>query len=238
MSDQTSNVIGLWGLIAAVALGSANARAEEQDAEKTFTVESVETQVLDEETGGVLDSRVKFMPTLPLLRGRTGFGAGDLASITEIINVGKEIWEIVVENKAVVDIASERATAIPTGVSDWRKMPGWKAPQARLFRMSFKNFYGATVVDFTYRVLFTPGGTLNGRGKYLTGMTILPAKIWAAWGFTFRSRGSIPSIMNANTTRDPLAAAELQLTWSVESLTQQHGSASFYVRGDGHFQQL
>lgn len=228
------SALALVSVVASASAVSVHAAETHQD-ENYFTLGSVETQVLDEQTGSVLQEQMAFLPAPEALP----IDLGGIGSATEVIQVGKQVWDIVVANKPVVDASSERVSALPPGINDWRGMHGWKAPQSRTYRVAFKNLYGGTMIDFTYQVLFTPGGTLNGKGLYLSNMTILPANLFVAWGYTFRSRGSVPGIMNAGSAVSPMAAAQMQLTWSVDTVLAHHeGTSSFYVRADGTFQQL
>lgn len=159
--------------------------------------------------------------------------------LTDIVNLGKSIWQVVVDNQPVVDVSTQSASALPGRTSDWRSMQGWKSPRSLTYRMTYKNLYDMTVVDFSYRLLFTYGGNVGGKGQYLTNVTIVPANVNVTWGFKFSATASVPSITNAGTQQSPIAAAELLLSWKVTTVLQhEQTSSSYYVRGDGYFQEL
>jgi hypothetical protein len=102
-------------------------------------------------------------------------GAADLSSvldpITQIINVGKQVWAVIVSSKPVVNAqTSDVANAVPA--ANWQQLSGWSAPQTRAFDLPFKNGFGMTLVDFKYNVIYTYGGNLNNAGHYLSGVTL------------------------------------------------------------------
>ncbi len=163
----------------------------------------------------------------------------DVSDITNIINIGKQIWAIVEANKPVSNITTNQATAVPKGVTDWTSLAGWQAPQSHTYQTSIKNTYGITVIQFSYRVMFTPGGTFRGKGHYLANVTVDPANVYVAWGYTFNAQVTIPSITNAGTTASPTAAAEILVKWDIDTILNHiEQSASYYARGDGTFQTL
>lgn len=159
--------------------------------------------------------------------------------LDRIINMGKKIWKIIEANRPVVDYRSDTANALPQGAVAWQQLESWDAPRARIFKVAYENLYGSEVVTFKFRVLYTANGRVNGKGRYLTNVTIVPHELNVAWGYTFNAQGTVPSVVNAGTSREPVAAMELLMKWSVDTvLRHSESSASFYVRGDGEFLNL
>lgn len=159
--------------------------------------------------------------------------------LDQILNYGARIWKIVEANKPVVNVKVATANALPAGTRDWRGYQGWQTPRSRVYRISYKNFYGINVVDFSYRVLYTYGGNVFGKGRYLTNVTILPANLSVAWGYKFDAESAVPSVLNAGTVANPVAAMELLMKWSVDTVVSHNQmTTSFFVRGDGEFVNL
>jgi hypothetical protein len=159
--------------------------------------------------------------------------------LDNIINIGKKIWTLVDANRAVVNISSDRANALPQGMGNWEAMQEWKTPNSKLFHINYTNFYGMNVVDFTFRLVYTYGGTVNGKGLYLTQIGVLPAELLVRSGYTFNVQASVPSITNAGTLEAPMAAAEVLVNWSLDNYAKHiEGSQSYYVRGDGYFENI
>lgn len=181
---------------------------------------------------------------LPAPTPASGAGIGGVTTdvgdanviVTDIINLGKQIWNVIAANKPVVNVQTDSANALPSGITAWDSLSLWQAPLTRQFTVTYKNLYGMTVVDFTFRILYTPGGTVGGRGRYLANVTIVPASLNVAWGYTFNADTTASGVTNAGTSQDPVAALTLGLRWSVDSVfDHQERTDDFYVKGDGSF---
>ena len=159
--------------------------------------------------------------------------------LDQIINMGKKIWNIIEANKPVVNVQTDVASALPEGARSWQSLSGWKAPQSRRYRVTYTNLFGVNVVDFSYLVVYTPGGNVGGKGQYLTHVTVLPAGVDVAWGYNFDMQAAVPSVTNSGTSTDPVGAAQLQLSWKVNTpLKHSQSTQSFYVQGTGAFMDL
>lgn len=160
-------------------------------------------------------------------------------AINNIVNTGKLIWSIIEANKPVVNVSTDIANAIPQASSTWDSLGGWSAPQTKLFHVSYKNGFGSSVVDFTYRVIYLYAGNVDGKGHFLNDVSIVPADLNVAWGYTFTAKATVPSVTNAGTKSDPIAAMELQMQWSVSTMVKSmEQTENYYIRGDGQFSSL
>lgn len=235
MRTKISVLVSLsLGMVAA-----ASANAAPQADRDYYTVDQVETHEISDQLSSDAPTPLPTaaMPVpLPKVNNPAG---GDGIDIGSIINVGKQIWDIVVSNQPVATIKLGTANALPKGISDWQDLAGWNAPQSRSFETNFKNVYGMNVVTFRYRVTYTAGGSYLGSGKYLTNVSVIPTYVNVAWGFKFDAEASVPNITNAGSAKAPLAAAEVLVTWTVHSVLSHQGESSgYYVRGDGLFQTI
>lgn len=159
--------------------------------------------------------------------------------LDQIINMGKKIWAIVEAGKPVVNTSWNSASAIPSGVTSWDQMGSWRAPVSRAYRISATNLYGVNVIDFTYRLTYTYGGSYKGIGRYLTNVSGRAENLDVAWGYSFDGSVEVPSVTNAGTSEDPVASMELIVKWKMSTvLKANEGSASYSIRGDGAFQEL
>jgi hypothetical protein len=100
--------------------------------------------------------------------------------LDKIINMGRKVWTIIEKNKAVANVNVNSASALPAGAKDWLGFENWQTPAAKTFTISYKNLYGINVVTFTYTVVYTYGGSYQGKGQYLTQITIIPNNIYVA----------------------------------------------------------
>ena len=218
-----------------------------KDDPKAFTIDESSIRIV--KLGPAVSPKQIGVPQKPKPGGKTppkgeepGAGGEDpFVFIDKIINLGKKIWEIVEANKPVVNIQTTYATATPKGVDHWTQLAGWKAPEGTVYGFSAKNAYGATVINVRYQVLRTCGGNYNGKGKYLTAVTIEPLTVDVMWGYKFNLNVEIPdsSIANAGTAENPIAAMQPLVKWTIASvLKESNGRSLYYLRGDGLFQEV
>lgn len=155
-----------------------------------------------------------------------------------IINLGKAIWPIIEAGRPVVDIRTDWANAVPQGVNTWENLAEWRTPISKSFSFKWKNL-GVRVIHFDYSVIFTPGGRLNGNGRYLANVSVIPAKVSVSWGYKFSAQAQVSGITNAGSSSDPIAALQLVLTWTIDTPLTHHQLASdFYMTGSGDFRQV
>ncbi len=174
-------------------------------------------------------------PTVPPFPG-TGTGGIDPGSI---ISIGEKIWEIIQANRPVVTGNYSALSAVPQGIKSWDELEGWSEPTVRIYKLVYTNVYKMKVVEFEYRVAYTTNGSYNGTGRYLSRVEIDPKTLNVVWGYKFNATGLVLNVTNAGTKANPLAAVELSLDWSVESVLKHMGqSVRYYIRGDGLFKNL
>ena len=156
----------------------------------------------------------------------------------QIIRWGKEIWKIIQDNKAVVNVESVTVHALPGGINCWDQLATWQVPKSKYYQVSYENVYGMEVVDVVYRLTYSYGGSFQAKGKYLANVSVAPAKIDVMWGFNFESTVKVPFTLNVGTQDDPVAGIELNIHWVVESLSRSEQSISLFVDGQGKISQL
>jgi len=236
MKKAFLSLVVLMAVFPLVAFGAVSLEKPAQVDAAYFTIQSVTVErVADdmEARGGYYPEPYEY-PTTYEFPAPTTPGTDGVVTIDQVFNYAKQIWDVVVANKPVVNVTRDNASALPKGLADWSMMSGWQAPMTQSFRVAYKNGWGVDVVDFTYRVSFVYGGAFNGKGRYITNATIVPKNLAVAWGFTFTAQATVPSVTNAGTLVDPVAAMELSMHWSVDSVLRHiETTENFYIRGDG-----
>lgn len=160
-------------------------------------------------------------------------------SLGLIVNIGKKIWNLVEAGKPAVTVTSQVAHAMPQGITCWQDLTGWMPPHSYSYRISYENKYGSKVVDFTYRLSYLYGGQVNGKGRYLAQVSIVPANLSVAWGFKFNAESSVPMVYNMGTKENPVAGMRVDIKWSVDSIVSHNEQVhSFGVDGNGQIKLL
>ena len=247
---RVSMAFGWLAGVLAVSAGAHSAKAALPADEAYFTLKAprVVVQEMEADDTSVRRSYEMVLPesetttsSAPTNGPTTGIEELDAAEVIldKILAIGRKIWNVVENNRPVSSFSTANASALPQGALSWQQLAGWQTPRSYVYRVTYENLYGIDVVDFSYRVVFTPGGSVAGRGQYLSNVTLLPNTIDVAWGYTFNANAAIVNTVNAGSNANPVAAMELLLNWSIETpLKSSKNSASYYVRGDGRFVDL
>jgi hypothetical protein len=171
--------------------------------------------------------------------GLAGDVGGALGEIGDIVNIGQSVWNIIETNKPVGNVSTNTANAIPASIQSWTELQGWQMPQTKTYMIAYKDSAHITMVSFTFKVLYTPGGNVNGVGQFLSGVTIVPADMTVVWGMKFAADVKVLNVTNAGSSATPIAAMQLQIHWTVDSIIDHIEAAQdFYIRGDGQFSEM
>lgn len=162
-------------------------------------------------------------------------------AIDKIVNLMEKIFGIIEKNQPVVNLNVNYANAVPYGTSHWTQLQGWSKPSTKRYAFSMKNAYGVDVVKVTYQVHFTHSGNFQGKGKFLTGVTVEPLNVETAWGYKVSLTAEVPdsTIANVGTHDDPIASMQVQLKWTVHTVIKDiQSKAIYYVQGNGLIQEI
>ena len=166
---------------------------------------------------------------------------GTLDTIDKVVNLAQKIWDIIAKNQPVVNITVNYANAIPLGITHWTQLQGWSKPGTRTYEFGMKNLLGMEVVKVRYQLHWTYGGNYQGKGKFLTGVTVEPLSVNTDWGYNVDLSAEVPdsTIANVGTTADPIASMQVQLKWKIHTIMKDaQEKAIFYVQGDGFVKEM
>lgn len=167
--------------------------------------------------------------------------AGSLVAIDSIVNIASKVWEIVQQNAPVVNIETKYATAYPRGVTAASQLAQWSRPKTYTYGFYAENIYGAAMIDCKYKVTYTYNGAYKGKGKFLTGVAVLPTVADVGWGYKLYMSASVPdsTIANVGTNKAPVAAMQLKLNWKMATVLKEiDGASVYYMQGDGFFEEI
>jgi hypothetical protein len=215
------------------------AQALTQQEQDYFTIDTVTVQEIPDESP--LSGRIKiyeYAQDLPI-PPQVSQAKQLEVEIDTIINIGKKVWDIVEAGKPVVNVQLNSASAMPAGIKGWQQLAGWQTPRSSTYRVHYTNLYTMNVVDFSYRVMFTYGGSYNGQGRFVTGATIVPAALDVAWGYSFKANVEIPTVVNMGTVQNPVGGIQMNVNWEVGTVIKNSQTrASYFVDGLGRLKQL
>lgn len=142
----------------------------------------------------------------------------------DIVALGEAIYELVKKGKPTNVTEYAPISVVPKDPAtkehvDPFDLEGFSMPQSRSFSVNIKNGWGREVVSFTYRVMYSYGGSYNGAGKYLTGVSIIPGSIKTSNGWQFNASMQLSGIMNHGSKADPVAGIMVTIKYQMNSMS-------------------
>jgi len=177
-------------------------------------------------------------PSTPASKPTTG-SLGKI-DINQIISIGEKVWDFVINNKPTADYKPLSGDIVPSGITSWTQLRWQKnSVVAKVYRVEFKNIFGGVAGSFDYRVSFIYGGSYQGKGKFIGRISVVPGNIQLHTDRSFTFHAELSNPLNFGTETDPIAGAQLLITWSTPTTTRyQMNSAEYVIYGDGDIQDL
>lgn len=151
----------------------------------------------------------------------------------EIIEIGKEIYQAIENNQPVIDVATDWAGVVPSGIGDWTTLSNWHGPQrSEMFSVASKE--GMLLTNFSWTFAWKYGGSYNGVGQYVTQAGIEVLDSYALLSERLDVNVTSANAMNYGTSANPIGG--LDVTVSVTSsgfLRQVTKNCTMSLRGDG-----
>lgn len=239
--------------VAALVLGQVSVQAStsaSEDSYKYYTIKRMVVEelksdqkgnetssVIQEKSYGKFDAFGRFNQVDPIER------AGRVIGIArDLVALGEDIYRLVIKGKPTVTTRYAPISIIPRVAGENVEIldtEGWRFPVKRTFRATYENLYGATVVDFRYSVVYSYGGSYDGKGAYLTSVQIIPESITTLFGFDFTANMKLGGFQNQGTRANPIAAATLLMDYTVSSVLKSITKVdTFHVNGKGQFRKF
>lgn len=169
------------------------------------------------------------------------FDLGDFITKGErLIAFGTKVWEIVKKGEPNLELKLAKPISVmPNDQGEnvaFTELESWSAPQVNSYFIEMKNMYGIALVSFKYNVAFQSNGSLNGNGKYITGLQVSATSVSVQWGVSFDAVSSLDSISNRGTFDDPIAGATMSLTYKTSTVFSKNvQTQKFHMTGSGEF---
>lgn len=165
-----------------------------------------------------------------------------IATGRELVALGEDIYRLVVKGKPQNITSYAPVSIIPkvgNSYVDIFDTENWSVPRKNTYEITYKNLYGMAVVKFRYSVIYSYGGTYNGKGAYITGAHMVPDSVMTSWGFTFSATMKLNGLTNLGTKENPVAGAVLAMEYTVETILQASlETDSYHITGRGGFKAL
>ena len=159
---------------------------------------------------------------------------GNSTILDKIVNYGSKVWAFIIDNAPKANVTTVQANALPAAMENWADLECWSEPTSRSYRVVYSNKLGVDVVDYTFKISYTYGGTVGGTGRYLNGVQVLPKHVGVKLFWSLDAEAQVPQVFNMGTKTHPIAGLEALIRWKVKSpLTYDEKTENYFVRGDG-----
>lgn len=177
------------------------------------------------------------------------FGVASIATAGEVIQVardlvalGEEVYTLVQKGKAVVNTTYAPVSVLPRvngRAVDAMDLAGWRMPVSRTMNVNYKNIYGMTMASIEYKLVFSYGGSYNGKGAYITNAQIVPSSVYAFYGVNFDVTMRLAGLTNHGSVANPVAGAMLQLHYKAGTfMNVRERNDTYQITGRGQIQKL
>jgi hypothetical protein len=162
-----------------------------------------------------------------------------IVTIDRMITTGQKIWDFVVSMKPDATYDTFKASVVPDGITSWTQLNKWSKPVSKIFRVEFTNSLGKYAGSFDYRITYFHSGSYKGKGKFIAQISVVPQNIQLKSDRTFKLKVEIASVINFGDDVDPIAGAQLIISWATPTTTRyEMNSAEYMIYGNGEFQDL
>ncbi len=190
-------------------------------------------EIPQETTGGIGGGGDTFKPDRLERTGKV------IAILRDIVALGEDIYKLVQKGKPtnVTDFAPISIVPKDPVSKEYIEpfdLEGFSMPTEKRYTAIVKNGMNKEVVHFEYSIVYSYGGSYNGKGKYLTGVQIIPSTIKTSYGWDFNATMKLSGIMNHGTKENPVVGAILVVKYQMNSLrTSFERNDSIHITGLG-----
>lgn len=168
----------------------------------------------------------------------TDDGSGKI-DIGKIIALGEKIWDFIISNKPTAEYPVFKTSVVPEGIKSWAQLKGWAKPVSKIYHVEFTNMFGGSGGGFDYRITYFYNGSLAGKGKFLGQLSVVPLNVSLHTDRSLKMNVELASVLNFGTEADPVAGAQIIVTWSTPTTTHyEMNSSEYMVYGTGEIQDL
>lgn len=172
--------------------------------------------------GGQTEPQPQPQPQAPTFEQKVERTGKVIQIARDMVALGEAVYELVKKGRPTNTTEYAPISVVPRDpISKQHVEPfeleGFSMPVERNFVAKVKNGLGKDVVSFSYKVMYSYGGSFNGAGKYLTNVIIVPGEIRTTFGWDFNASMKLSGIMNHGTKADPIAGIMVTMKYQMNS---------------------
>ena len=162
----------------------------------------------------------------------------------DMVALGEAVYDLVKKGKPSNVTEYAPISVVPRDpttkeIADIFDLEGFSMPVERNYVAKVKNGTGKEVVNFSYKVVYSYGGSYNGVGKYLTNVLIVPSAVKTSFGWDFNASMKLSGMMNHGTKADPVAGVMVTLKYQMNSWSSAfERNDTIHITGRGEVKNL
>jgi len=174
------------------------------------------------------------------LDDRLNTGGKIIQTAKDMVALGEAIYDLVKKGKPTNVTEYAPISVVPRDpitkeYVDPFDLEGFSMPVEKNFITIIKNGFGQAVVKFSYKVLYSYGGSYNGKGRYLANVIIVPGSIRTSFGWDFTASMKLSGIMNHGTKENPVAGIMVTVKYQMNSwITAFERNDTIHINGNGY----
>jgi len=161
-----------------------------------------------------------------------------VSGIGTIVQIGQKVWQLVKNNKAVVNYEQDWTGAVPKEYEeDWTQLAGWKDMKSEQFRFHYK-VGSDTVSELKWKYAWSSQGhDADGKGHYVMNAGARIDKLYARVGQELQASVTSLAPINYGTIEDPIGGIDIQVSFtSASAFNSATTTCTVTVRGDERYE--
>lgn len=157
----------------------------------------------------------------------------------EIVALGESVYELIKKGKSTINtndfttinvVPLDPNTKNPVSLEDIEYS---SQPVVKKYETKFKNSLGIVTASFKYQVVYSYGGSYDGKGKYLTNVSLVPTSTQIPWATNFNATMKVQKVGFRGSKDSPIAEVMLSIKYQYNSLGAVERNHLIYISGDG-----
>lgn len=161
-----------------------------------------------------------------------------IAIVKDLVALGETVYELVKKGKPTINTEYTPVSILPKNdkseAVDPMFLENFSIPVQKRYRAKLTNGVGKEVVSFEYAVIFSYGGTYEGKGKYIANAQIVPSTVKVSFGWDFNSQMKVAGIYNHGSAENKVVGVALAVKYQIKSwVAMYERTDTIHLTGDG-----
>ncbi|HEY8280400.1 MAG TPA: hypothetical protein VIH99_12300 [Bdellovibrionota bacterium] len=153
--------------------------------------------------------------------------------------IGEKVIQLIKDGQPVVNVKRDSVSVVPVGVRGWQELNGWQPPVTKVYSVTAKNKMNMTVLDLRLKVSAMYGGGMDGRGKFLANVIVVPTTVFVRWGFHCDVWSESREPVNMGTAKSPVAGLGFDIRYRFGSpFSEENSAQDYFITGLGEIKEV